>query len=561
MSESGYVALTLSQLHLSFSQSLPQEELSLRVDVEICNNKGVFLFAKTNESKFSSAVGKAALLAIEGGEEEEQPLEGGDQEGEAEMKEGNDDVAALAVARPKAAYVLGLDDLYLKTGYIDLNAEVLNALANASISIKVMGVGMGSDSATSAAVAAPVKGKAPAAAAPTSTGPSDECLLEVLIPLKDLLTAKGNSVSGHSFSESNFITIHNQAIMTDSSSLTYSLICDNDMAEYAMGCVIAQWAGASMACPPPLWSLHHADAVDAKAKVPPTAVELRAKYLENICRLVGAQESVATYSLVIGSAPAEPSGEAEPEPSLSYIHAAVMPQLFLGAGKIAFNAEAAAEVSPDDDIRSRCDLWSISWSASSCVFIHRSAARQLAKIALGSSATQLPVRVTKTPSAEGAASEGSEVVAEGTVDVSRALLPGSTGFAADITGLTGADLDAPGVGFACSALFASTAPIKRQDVDTAAITSRIALTKPSEVTSGRQVSLGSQNRDVLQELRDEIASTVRQIAREYVALYPSDLSGAKDASAAEEHDLSAGGRKAEFMYFLSTNGIYHGTSY
>ena len=153
------------------------------------------------------------------------------------------------------------------------------------------------------------------------------------------------------------------------------------------------------------------------------------------------------------------------------------------------------------------------------------------------------------------------MVAEGTVDVSRALLPGSTGFAADITGLTGADLDAPGVGFACSALFASTAPIKRQDVDTAAITSRIALTKPSEVTSGRQVSLGSQNRDVLQELRDEIASTVRQIAREYVALYPSDLSGAKDASAAEEHDLSAGGRKAEFMYFLSTNGIYHGTSY
>jgi hypothetical protein len=194
------------------------------------------------------------------------------------------------------------------------------------------------------------------------------------------------------------------------------------------------------------------------------------------------------------------------------------------------------------------------------VFIHRTTVRQLAKISaadVASSPLVLPVKITKTPTNEGAASEGSEVSADGRVDVSNILLPGAGELTFDITDLTGADMDSVGEGFAFSAVFSPTSPIKKQEIDAGSITAKIKQTKPSDVTSSRQVSLNSKNRDVLRELRDEIAATIRLIAQEYLALYPNDLSSSKDTSV-EEHVPTLSDRKSEFMYFLSTNGIYHG---
>ena len=125
-----------------------------------------------------------------------------------------------------------------------------------------------------------------------------------------------------------------------------SIVCDNDLAEYCLGCRVLQWDWGTLACPSAAnWGIKYADVLDPKAKVQPTAADLRAKYLENMNKLVAHQEKVANFLLNIGSKESDGGGE-------------VLSMLQLSNGKIVFNQQIASEVPLDEDIRSRSDLWS-----------------------------------------------------------------------------------------------------------------------------------------------------------------------------------------------------------
>ena len=53
----------------------------------------------------------------------------------------------------------------------------------------------------------------------------------------------------------------------------------------------------------------------------------------------------------------------------------LLPYLILGNGSIAFNTEMATAVDISEDIRKKTDLWSLSFTASPTVFLHRSQLR------------------------------------------------------------------------------------------------------------------------------------------------------------------------------------------
>ena len=59
------------------------------------------------------------------------------------------------------------------------------------------------------------------------------------------------------------------------------------------------------------------------------------------------------------------------------------------------------------------------------------------------------------------------------------------------------------------------------------------------------------NRDVLKELKEEIVEAIKKVATEYVLNYPGDPNADPlNGSALDD-------RKAAFLYYLSSSGIYH----
>lgn len=87
--------------------------------------------------------------------------------------------------------------------------------------------------------------------------------------------------------------------------------------------------------------------------------------------------------------------------------------------------------------------------------------------------------------------------------------------------------------------------------------------RPADVVSAKALSSDS-SRNVLRELNEEIASTIRQIASEYVALYPisltgddSDSSASKTANNSSNAPATLSDRKAGFLHYLSSSGVYH----
>ena len=103
-----------------------------------------------------------------------------------------------------------------------------------------------------------------------------------------------------------------------------------------------------------------------QAKVPPTAADLRKKYLENIEKMVLAQDKYATYSAEIRAADAAGGG------------GWALPAIALAPGRVTFDAEAAAAAAEaDENLRENGALWGVVWGPSPLTFLHRAAARAL----------------------------------------------------------------------------------------------------------------------------------------------------------------------------------------
>ena len=101
-----------------------------------------------------------------------------------------------------------------------------------------------------------------------------------------------------------------------------------------------------------------------QAKVPPSAADLRKKYLENIEKMVAAQEKYAVYTAEIRAV--------DGDGGLS------LPAIALAPGRIAYDtAAAAAAADADENLRDLGSLWSVAWGPSPLSFLHRTAARAL----------------------------------------------------------------------------------------------------------------------------------------------------------------------------------------
>ena len=133
----------------------PSKDLSLRVDVELLNALNVFKWVISDKASFSTQVSKPVLQHSEN---------------ETEFQ-----------------YLLGFDDLSIKSGLVDLNDEVLSGIANVQLKIKVISINHEAGEVPSGK---PHKG-APAAPA----APAEETYVEIFVSLHTLFLEKSGVVS------------------------------------------------------------------------------------------------------------------------------------------------------------------------------------------------------------------------------------------------------------------------------------------------------------------------------------------------------------------------------
>ncbi|KAJ1439647.1 hypothetical protein B484DRAFT_391710 [Ochromonadaceae sp. CCMP2298] len=539
--EAGYLSVELDELRLALN--VKSEALKLRIDLSIVGGFDVFQWVSSGDANFSTTVFTPLL-----------------QEDEAPAEVEGEEAEAPAVFN----YINGFNNVFIRSTFIDLNDEVMNGLANATLQVSVMSINEGVE------VAKPVKGQPP-----VDAKPAEEALLLLCLPLHALLTAPNGSLSffqpaADLLASKPFdarSTMHPSVV--GSSVLAMKVAADNDLAEYALGAKVLQWEGATLDSLPATWALSCPDVTDPKAKVAATAEDLRAKYLENVPKLVAAQSSLATFQLSLGGTKGEPAtetmeGETETDEAEPPIHS-MIPSLALSVGTISWDAEKAARVPVEEDIRARGDLWAISWGSSSVVFMHRSVARRFTMLLMQSRAqAYLNLSVKKIPVAGGAEIEAGEM--QGSAQISIAPLTS--------TGITLSLLEANlGVGFEGSK-FSAAVVLSSALLPTPALEALTAMSKPilkgaSDIPPGllsaTVVSSGDPNRDIMQELRAEIASTIEKIGQEYLSLYPEPVQApfypttgaSRETSPRAAHPQTQIERKAEFLDYLTHNGIFH----
>ncbi len=251
----------------------------------------------------------------------------------------------------------GFNDLFLRTTYIDLTNEVLNEFANSVVKIKVMSI---NEVDASAAAAPPAKG-AKGAPAVVAAPAAEETLVELNVPLSSIVSIKNCSLHVlESFallqSDQYWIkaaSVHS-TLAGKLSSLSMKITADNEMAQFVQGCRILKWENATLISPPAAWGLKSPDVIDPKAKVPPTAAELRSRYIENIPKLVATQGKLATFELSIAPDAASSSDE---DSGVTELLGQLFPSLKLSNGSLAFNSATAALVPIEQDIRQDGSLW------------------------------------------------------------------------------------------------------------------------------------------------------------------------------------------------------------
>ncbi len=475
-------------------------------------------------------------------------------------------------------YIFGFDGLFLKSNYIELNNEVMSGLVNAFLSMKVIQI---LSDAPPASAAPPVKGKG--AAPPVAAAPSEEALIDIKVPFATLMKAKGCNLALNQpvsdLSAPDFLVnaVHT-SVNAANTTLSFRFLADNNLAEYVLGCKLIWWERAFLNNPPHTWALHAADVIDPKAKVPPTAVELRTKYLSNIASHVQNQEKIASFTLSAGGRSVKSQSFVEEGDGDISGTAALVQQLFpalsFPQGRISFNAEEAAMIPPEEDIRARGDLWSISWHQSSFVFLHRSQVRRLADaIVSDPSHAFVPLTVKKIPTPESVAAEGGELFATAIVDISAiGTSPGEIHFDIDVQ-LQGDMMDHQLT--SCALSLACSSPL----VEMSPLTSMVPPNGNKEQSYQKQdiphPTGKAANRNIMQELRDEIANTIERIAQEYVSIYPTagPVSGGA-SSALQSTSIASNGfddvgnqggnqivtleeKKNKFITFLTSNGIFH----
>lgn len=306
--------------------------------------------------------------------------------------------------------------------------------------------------------------------------------------------------------------------------------------------------------------------------MPPSEADLRARYLENIPKLVDAQGKLAQFTLAIGGAHTPAAASSADEGESSESPPELLPLLTIATGLISFDSTAAAALGLDIDIRTVSALWSVQWHESPKLFLTRHQLRLLAAT-LSSSPPDLmsvsvPVTLSKIVLPEGAAAEGPSLNGCGLMDITPLAAPGAVqaqlttelagqGFMpvlseAAPSGEAGVNAVAASLGPACSICLVLSRPLTTPSPSLPPTAPR----KPAN--KGATSASREQSADVLAELRSEIAAVVRAVALEYVMMYPAGMALGSPPNRSESSPTATlADRKAEFLYYLSTNGAYH----
>jgi hypothetical protein len=328
----------LGELSL-FLNKKEEKELNLKVEIEITKGYEAFRWKTSNESKFAS--------------DTFQPMF---RENDSSASSDNNDAASFN-------YLFNHENLFIKSHYIELNSEVMNGLMNSNLLFRIVNadavpVAAGGDAGKKDDKKGGKGG--PAAVAPVTTV---EALVEISIPFYALTLVKGGVLEiNNQTSFSQFTSVFpffpssptcSSTVNSDQSNWNIKLIMDSCMGEYLLGSRILQWKSASFSNFPSSWTLHAPDVADPKAKVQPTAQDLRTKYLENIVKNVANQGKIASYSVTVGGG----NGNEEEGDNIVAQLSQLFPIMSLTNGKIEFNETQATEISIDEDIRNRIDLW------------------------------------------------------------------------------------------------------------------------------------------------------------------------------------------------------------
>jgi hypothetical protein len=219
----------------------------------------------------------------------------------------------------------------------------------------------------------------------------------------------------------------------------------------------------------------------------------------------------------------------------------------------------------------------VTWEPSSKIFLHRSQCRKLVTLIQDEpDHVYLPLTLKKIPTTEGLAAEGGELFATAVVDISSIIHPGENVIHLSAK-LQGDGMDGEKASPIFQLQFTSEfVPIVEQP-PLGAFQQPVKTKETGKIVdSGLLVSSKFPNRDILQELRDEISSTIERIAQEYVSIFPLAL--ASEASSSHNphnnngnDDVSTNSqannhinpqnneledRKEKFLTFLVNNGLF-----
>ena len=359
----------------------PASEVPIRVEVSIVN--GFDIVRWSGENGYSSSSSSSIFTP----ELQEKPV-AVPFEGDATVAgEGEEKVpeAGREEVDTTETYLVGFNSMRFKSNFLELNSTTMNTVANATLLLKVVevkdnggAVAAAGIPAAKAAAPAAAKGKGKEAEAPAEIK-EPSALIEMRLPLSNLLGMSTIDVQEYLadlLSEFSMVstTLGSELIVAERSTFSWRVSLNHDLAAYTFGSRIVSWSSAKIHLPPAAWAVKSPDVSDPKAKVPPTAEEFRARYLENIPKLLAGQQKIVSFSLCVGlhksdgfarsaaglNVVAEGDGEGDEESKADATDTQgglklgdFFPGVYLEGGAIAFDAEKAAEVGIDEDIR-RC---------------------------------------------------------------------------------------------------------------------------------------------------------------------------------------------------------------
>jgi tetratricopeptide (TPR) repeat protein len=526
--EAGYFVVELEQFKVAFNDAI-EESPQFRVDLELVGGEDSGIRWSSNSTALSSTPESTGFL-----EPKEESAPEGEGEGEG-TEEGKEEVFGGSVC------TVGCNH-FQRTEFIDMTDEMISKFMNSSLKISIVTIG-----------------KAVEAKKGAPTEPSDTSLADVYFPLASLV--KGNqtfvesSASLQELQQVQSQTVLHETIHAALSSVVVRLSLDNGFAEYIAGGNVIQWAAASFKNLPLSWTIPLVDPAAAGKKAPPpkkgaavaTEEELREASLALIAAALPGQGAVAAYTMTISpDTPPESGSEDTPAPT-----SAGFQSLTLTGGKLMFDSEAAASApaSAEEPVETLAALWSVAWGPSAMSFVHRSNAKALSS-SVSNGEINFSVAITRS-SLDGSSDE--DLKAVGQLDGSVLNVPQEKTFTFSFEATGSEDVTAEcSATMSCENAIVTPNPFAESSIS------------PVDVISLKSVSLGGAgNRDVKKELRQEIADIVKEISQEYVGLYPqppaqplTSHSGLSVAAPGLE-DISIEARKAHFMHYLSTHGVYH----